>query len=509
MMNLSIRKYVLIIVLTCIVLLASFIFLLYKYFPEQLSNTGIDRLYCASNVQFSSDVGDRKNLIEGDLVLNESGTVHYFKDTFDQYGGRFSTVVQEFDSLDGLSFDGPIISQEISNDKYSGTGSLAFEINSAAFNNVKEESILIKSAVNIEPGTLSIFKSPGVYSAWIKVGDRRGIKSVQLKAVDSNGNIRAYGILNNLQINSPNQYDNDDLFPNVEFPVKTSPSDEWTDFWLASGWNYLFWRTDDGFFIDTGKFDSEKIARTEMVITVSNDKSLSLGTYIIDNLRFQNGFQKESNPLGGVWYPPLGRPQYGVFDVNKVSEGDYELKLQNVRQSQYPSNGDHGRMLLRYGAPINFSMRIRFSLEDLPEDKTHSLNTWFRLFYDFEPDFDPGHDWFGTNMSLEFNKFGIISVKPIERFISQEQEPKNEDINVSSKNFSPQEGVTYEEHVTVRGQLAIASIYEVKGDCLVLKKSVQYTFNRARYGEEKRYPFGIEITGNVKAIIKEFEVVEL
>jgi hypothetical protein len=305
----------------------------------------------------------------------------------------------------------------------------------------------------------------------------------------------------------------DDPFPNIAYPGRNDASDEWTDFWLNKGWNYLFWRMDKGNFQDSsfGSYGSPDLSAIKWIeLRIKVNRELKPQTILVDDLRVQDGIQKDKNAVAGNWFPPNGRPQYGIYDIDKVSADSYALKLQNVRQSQYPSNGDHGRMILNANTPRDFTMRTKFMLTNVPANSQERLNTWFRMVYDFDPFWDPGHDWFGTFTSFEWNKFGLITVKPIERQLIQEQEPLNENIGISSNAFTPKSNQLYEIHLTVHKQNAKASIYEVKsGNSMVLRSTVSYKFNRPRYGLNKRYPICLEVTGNAKAVIYEVEVAGL
>jgi hypothetical protein len=120
---------------------------------------------------------------------------------------------------------------------------------------------------------------------------------------------------------------------------------------------------------------------------------------------------------------PHGRPQYGVFEVDSVN-GDGTARLVNVRQTQYLSNGDHVRMISKALSPENFILRARFTVEDLAAEEDTTVNTWIRLAYDFDPTWDPGHDWFGFYASFEWKRIGLLTVRPVERFYLQDQEPK-------------------------------------------------------------------------------------
>jgi hypothetical protein len=135
-------------------------------------------------------------------------------------------------------------------------------------------------------------------------------------------------------------------------------------------------------------------------------------------------------------------------------------------------------------------------------------NTYFRVTYDFEPDWDPGHDWFGAYISLEYNKFGLNAVWPITRNILQDQEPKKGDATTTN-DFAPLNNVEYEMDLVVEGQQTSATIYEVNGNCLMPQASVGYVFHHPRHGTDLRYPIAIESTGNMRSIIHEFEMISL
>lgn len=213
--------------------------------------------------------------------------------------------------------------------------------------------------------------------------------------------------------------------------------------------------------------------------------------------------------MGGIWSPPENKPQLGIFDLNQIGKDKFVARLLNVRQTQYPTNGDHGRMVLNYNTPQNFAMRTRFQFTNLPETKKERENTWFRVLYDFDSIYDTGNDWFGAFISFEWNRFGLTTVIPIEKDNIQTWEPKNENVVGASVNFLPTENTVYEIQITGRGQHAEASIYEVQDNCFILRGKTSYDFQRARHGDDKRYPFCLETTGNLKVNILEFEVKEL
>lgn len=464
-------------------------------------------LLCVKESQFSGDTKDfvdftkEQKSKENKIMLNEDNTIKYLYENFDEYKDIYSKEVEQFESLEGWTSAGPIINPKLSKEKYNGEYSLSLTLFPKAKGN---NNIVIKKSF-ANPKNLERWNNSGFITFWMKIEDREDILGVVIRLGDESDTYREFNKLSNLQIDISNRFDKDDPYPDIPYPIKNSSADEWTDFWLNNGWNYLLWRMDAGSFIDNGKVDLSKIKWVEILI--ENKEEVHKQEILFDDIRVSDGLQRDLNPLGGFWSPPHGRPQYGVFDLNKIGDNDYALKLLNVRSTQYPSNGDHGRMLSKGGTPQNFTLRTRFMLTDFNSKETK--NTWFRLMYDFDPSWDPGHGWFGAFISFEWRKFGLITVIPLKRFVLQEQEPKKEKISLYQKSFFPKQNILYEIDLTVRDQKAKIALYEVRDNCLRLKRKVEYEFLRPRYGNDKRYPFAIEITGNVKAIIEEIEILEL
>ena len=456
---------------------------------------------CANDNQFVNDTSAVGTYSQN--IINSSETIKYFKDNFDNYSEN-SKLIEQFDNQDNFEFKGAVSDIKIDPESYSGKYSLLFNIPSGA--DSLDDNIVIRKKL-AEPIDMERWINSGIFSMWMKIKDRDGLSGVNLKIGDKNNQFREFQEINNLQVNIPNNYDSDDIYPNIDFPEKRTPSEEWTDYWINNGWNYLFWRGDNGYYSDSGKLDMKNITWFE--VTLRKNKNFQEQTILMDDLRAQDGFQEKKNSLGGTWFSPNARPQYGLFDVDNTPLGKHAAKLLNVRQSQYPSNGDHGRMILKYGTPMNFSLRTRFKLTNFPKNGQERENTWFRVNYDFDPFYDPGHDSFGAFVSFEWDKLGLVSVIPIERNSIQDQEPKIENISDSSTKFTPQENTLYEMQLTVKGQKSWVSIYEVGNDCLVLRGRTSYEFKRQRYGDDKRYPICLEVTGNVKAEIYSVEIKEL
>lgn len=456
---------------------------------------------CETNNQFQDDTGitEESNLPN---KINESGTVNYFKDDFSGYSQN-SKLIEQFDDLDDLSINGGYQNEKLSSDNISGQGSLSLELTPI---NQDSSNILIKKSLS-QPLDLSRWDESGALTMWMKIENRKGIPSIGLRIGDKDNNYRSYQVINNLQMDIPNNYDSNDIYPDVSFNPTSDKPAVWTDFWLNRGWNLLFWKINKSNYSDTGAIDTKNITWFEIIIQEENN--LSSQEILLDNFRVADGFQKDANTLANNWYPPNNEPQNGIFDLDKIDNEKYGVKLINVSESQYPSNGNRGRMVLNYNTPLNFSLRTRFMLTNFPKNEQEKVNTWFRIAYDFDSSNSVGHDWFGSFISFEWNKFGLTAVTPIEKDNIQEWEPKNENILGSSVDFTPRENAIYEIQLTVRGQNATASIYEVNNNCLINKGRVSFEFQRQPQEEKNQYPFCLEVTGNIKANIYDFEIKEL
>jgi hypothetical protein len=434
------------------------------------------------------------------VVANADGTAHYLNETFDGYGGVNSLLVDGMETAKRLRQTGGSGQPVPNPDAMEGRRSAAVRLAEGG------TPVTVRGELP-HPVDLSRW-TDGYATMWMRVADRAGISGVTVTLGDTAGATRRLALLPNLQTDYPNFPTINDPFPDLRYPEPTYAA-EWTDYQLVRGWNLLLWRMGQGTTQSGPEFNLGAVAWYE--ISIATTGALSDQRLLLDDLRVADGLQSAANPVGGAWHPPLGMPQYGVFDVSPVgsaTSGDYALHLLNVRQSQYPSNGDHGRMLSAYGTPMNFAFRTRFSLDRL--GKGGSLdNTWLRVLYDFDPDYDPGHDWYGGYLSLDYQRAGLLTVIPLERFSTQAQEPKQTGrITSYRKAFEPEAGAVYEYDMTVRGQRTTVTIYQVRGGRLYRMVDVAYTFDRPRR-TDKRFPFGLEITGNVNATIYSVELVEL
>lgn len=427
-------------------------------------------------------------------ALNPDGTIQYLRDDFSSYADVTQKVITPFTGTEGVTvtpLSGPLTT---SKDAYEGPSSLVVPIVGN-----KNNQITIMQHL-LQPVDLSRWSNTGFATMWLKTADRMGISSTALRLTDNKGNSRTYTALPNLQTNFPNTLEND---PFIDLPLpQAGETPKWTDFWLAKGWNYLFWRADQGNYTNAGAVDLSHIQSASLILTTTS--ALQKQDISLNDLRMVDGLQKVNNELAGNWYPPLEAPQYGVYDINKTGN-QASLKLLNVRQEQYPSNGDHGRLLSAGGTPLNFASKIRFSANNLTGDTN---NSWVRFQYDFDPSYDPGHDWFGSYLSLDYHKFGLLTVIPLQRFTIQTQEPLDGSDNGTYRTpFTAKANQQYELDTTVHGQTNTTTLYLIKGSKLKALATLHYTFKRPR--EKQRNPIGIEVTGNVKATINDIEVVQL
>jgi hypothetical protein len=455
-----------------------------------------------------------------ELITNYDGTIQYLYDNFDTYSNN-QLVLDHFENIDSWNVNGKPKQLQFTDEYYGGYGSSFYAISD------QKELTLSKNFEQTQ--NLKQFGNSGYITMWIKIEDANSIDKINVIFEDESGNLREYSSLNNTHTSLENTFGNDEIFPDLIYPYGDSTIEKWTDFILAYGWNYLLWRTD--VFTDSGDVDLSKIKKIYINIKL-NENSINQ-KIIFDDLRIQHGLQKNSNPTNGFWFPPHGRPQYGVYDIdqNPSNPNDYELRLLNVRNSQYITNGDHARMISSAPVPENFALRVKFTLNQLGiSDKDTKLsfpyakylppewiqyanpgqrdNTYFRVTYDFEPDWDPGHDWLGAYLSLQYDRFGLVSVWPVVRNLEQDQEPKQGN-PLATNQFTPIQNVMYQMDILVMGQKTTSTIYEVKDDCLIAKSSVGYVFKHPRHGSDERYPIAIESTGNMHTIIHEVEMISL
>lgn len=467
-------------------------------------------LSCTKYTEF--DLEKKKLLDQG---FSEKD-IYYIADDFDSYGNIYSRYIDQMEDIEDVILLGKARDLKISSEHYGGDKSISFVVynnhiyDNDTYNNDNNTSAVIRRTFE-QHLNLSKWDNRGYFTSWLRLNNITGILGISLKIGDNNENYRLFNELPNLQADDLDIIQVDDIYPNIQYMYNEGVS-EWQDFRLVKGWNYLFWRADN--FTDIGNVDLYNITWYEIVINLSN--SFNEQNINLDNLRVQDGLQRYDNPTNGSWYSPNGVPQYGIFDIDEPVEGskDFKIRLLNVRQSQYVSNGDHGRILSKKAMPINFTAQIYFKLVDLPKKwkgnifnySSNRNNTWFRVQYDFDNEYDPGHDWFGAFISLEHDKFGLASTFPVIRYLKQKQEPieftKESRIDISIKK-----DVLYILDIKALGQYEKAIIYEVNNGCTSEIGNVEYVFKRQRYGYDRRYPLSIEVRGNVHADIYSVHVI--
>lgn len=439
-----------------------------------------------------------------ELIINE---------TFQEYK-NYSFPIDQMEENSGFISSNPKTNIKNSKDNYGGLESTQFIVK-----NINGKLFLSKELS--EPLDLSRWQKRGIISLWMKLDKPQCVKNISVIFIDNrNISFQTYNLENKV-LDQPNKIKQDDPYPDYYLFKDNSSLNKWEDFMLIEDWNYLFWKI-DGNFSEKEDINFSKI--TAYKISLKLDTNCNNVKINLDNLRIQDGLQRYSNPLNGAWYAPNGAPMYGIFDVDQVEgkNGSYKVRLLNVKQKQYPSNGDHARILSNFSTPVNFTMKIKFrflnvgleedsilkKISNLIVEKKNLKNTWFRLQYDFDNAYDPGHDWFGVFISLEYNKLGLISVSPIVRYFEQEQEPRA--FNKTSRiSMSIKAGKTYELDLTAIEQYAKATIYGAEGSKLRKIGTVEYSFNRKRYGDERRYPLSIEATGNTHLEIDSIELVRI
>ncbi len=323
---------------------------------------------------------------------------------------------------------------------------------------------------------LSAYSSKGMIIAWADVEDYSKIKSIDLLFSDDSTSHSIKGIDNKPELyRTMNGLWTDDEFVDYEFNCNQENS-VWRDWMLQDGENMVFWEWNTPIPVDM--------------------KAVKISTsYPVRDACILHGFCKYETPTGGTWIPPHGLIQYGFHCIE-----DGSLLMKNVRSTQMVTNGDHTRVISNTkGTPRDFIMRVWFTPENLPE--TPVSNDYIRLAWDFEPEWDAGHDQTLVYISCEYGYLGMQRVYPVIRQKEQGYE------NSPKASFKLKNNQEYEISVEVRGQTARAAIYERKFGLNWKKASVTYTFTTPRPAES--YPFSIEATGNPNLKVDLFEVREI
>lgn len=426
-------------------------------------------------------------------VPAREGVIRHMVEDFSTYADC-SRVLDPFETVDGLTGNVRIAGTSSEN----RGGERSVRVVAAA-----EESKLSRPLSQ----DLSRWREQGVISFWIKLGDAAQVDRIDLVLRDASGQeARLKGLANLHLPPERNQIKSDDDFPDYYFRGR-QPNTKWEDFLLISGWNFVFWEITEPLAIDFSQ-----VASYTVVIVRNTAVEQEM---LCDNLRIQDGLLGDRNALGGRWYPPNGLPMYGVFDY----DGPGRVRLQNVEWDQYPSNGDHVRILSREGTPEDFIMRLRFKVVSLAPkarwtprwlkpfvkraDASPRYNTYFRLQWDFDNEYDPGHDWSGLYNGFEYSYLGLCRVYPIERYFDQGAEP-DKNAEEGRMRFSLEDKRAYEIDVKVEGHNTVAEVYEIRGKFLKRVARVAYTFRKDR--PKKCWPISVETTGNIQIELNAIEV---
>jgi hypothetical protein len=327
-----------------------------------------------------------------------------------------------------------------------------------------------------DPNDFSAFLSKGIIVAWADVKDYAQINSIDLELRDASSSYTIEGIDNKPGIpRTGNDIWTDDEFVDYTF-TSNQTNNVWRDWMLADGENMVFWEWNETLPLDMKE------------ITVKT-------SYPVRDAFILKGFSREETPTNGNWIAPHGLLQYGFHYV----ENGF-LYLKNVRQTQMVTNGDHVRIISNtLKTPRDFIMRVRFTPTRV--QKAATPNDYVRIAWDFEDQWDPGHDQTLVYISDQYKYFGMQRVYPIIRQKEQGYE------NSPKASFKLKNNRDYEIDMRVEGQSAWATIYEHRWGMLWKKASVEYTFKTARPAES--YPFSIEATGNPNLKVDYVEVYEI
>ncbi len=431
-----------------------------------------DKVFCGVNNE--AVVGESNN-IASDFSRGGIG----FKVWENQPGNAWAQIgILEVRNTDNTSyFNKSILDREADNYE------LFFNDN---FDNYEANSEVLDSSSE----NLSRWQNEGVITAWTDIKDWQAIERIDLKLTDITGKSIILKGLDNIEApRENNKIKSDDEFPDYYFNCDQALT-KWEDFMLVNGRNVLFYEFDQSLDIDMSQIISWQAYNGDSEI-------------IIYDVVIHDGLCKDKNSLGGFWNAPNGLPQYGIWWTQ-----DGNLIMKNVEQEQYPSNGDHTRILSKKDTPNDFILRTRFTVatpknNNIESSSSVNKNTYIRIAWDFDDEYDPGHDQTFIYNTFEYGYLGLQRVYPIERYFVQGFEPLQSNLD-AKKRFVFEEDQEYEIQAKIQGQSVEVEVYEVNGVTLKRVKKIVYEFDRPRL--DSTYPFSIETTGNIEMILQSFEV---
>lgn len=346
---------------------------------------------------------------------------------------------------------------------------------------------------------LSRWENVGAITAWTNISDWNSIDRIDLKLVDATGKeVIIKGIENMKYAREENKIKSNDRFVDYTFNCKQKLS-EWEDYMLVNGNNFLFWEYNEPLGIDMSNIVSWKAYNGESEIQIFD-------------VVVHDGLCQDKNSLNGQWYSPNGLPQYGVWWVK-----DGNLVMKNVEQEQYPSNGDHVRILSKKNTPKNFILKTKFTISSLEEDSIFDSlfnssdnnpldNTYIRMAWDFDNEYDPGHDQTFVYYSFEYQYLGLQRVFPLTRYFVQGYEPDQSNKNAKERLIL-KNNATYELQTKVNDKSVEVELYELGEYYSTRIAKFDYEFEKSR--PLKEYPISIESTGNVDLTLHDFEIWKL
>ena len=164
------------------------------------------------------------------IYLDNQGSIQYLYDNFDTYSEN-QLVLDHFENVDLWIVNDQQNQLSPSDEYYGGYGASSLAVSQ------DQDLMLSKKFDQIQ--NLKKFEKSGFITMWMKLEDAHSIDSVNVLLEDKFGNIREYSALVNVHNSSENTFGDDLTYPDLTYPNSDSNVEEWTDFILAPGWNYL------------------------------------------------------------------------------------------------------------------------------------------------------------------------------------------------------------------------------------------------------------------------------
>lgn len=134
-----------------------FLSLMFAVYPNGISDYLYKKTMCANDNQFIKDTAAVERYTQN--IINNSGTIKYFKDTFDNYSDN-SKLIEQFDNINGFQVKGDTSDVKTDPESYSGSSSLSLTVNGTSDSN--DDSIVIRKNLS-QPINLEKWTSSGIY----------------------------------------------------------------------------------------------------------------------------------------------------------------------------------------------------------------------------------------------------------------------------------------------------------------------------------------------------------